>query len=129
MSQKHRIIVPNDVKPKPEKHELEAAEIISEHFKSDVEFIKRANGKTADIKVVATGANWEMKSPKGNGKNTIQNNLRKADDQSPNVVLDLCRIKLHQTNAINRAKYELSKANKIKQLLVITKSKKVLVLK
>jgi hypothetical protein len=126
MSQKHRIIVPNDVKPKPEKHELEAAETISEYFGSDVEFIKRANGKTADIKVVATGANWEIKSPTGKGKNNVQHNIQAAASQSPNIIFDSRRSKIHQTKLLAEVKYQFRLIKKAKKLLFISKDKKVI---
>jgi hypothetical protein len=90
-------------------------------------FIKRGSAKSADFKI--GDIVWEVKSPKGNGKKTIQNNLRKADDQSPYVILDLRRIKMHAAQAYNRIRYELSKATKIKRLLVITRRGKVLEIK
>ena len=58
-----------------------------------------------------------------------QNNLRTADDQSPNVIINLVRCKMRPDSAINRIRYELGKANKIKQLLVVHKNGKVIRLK
>lgn len=122
---KYQIRIPADTVPPPEDHEISAAFIIAEYFQTDVVFIKQqTNAKTADFKIGRTI--WEVKSPIGNGKKTIQNNLRAADNQSAYVILDLRRIKMHATKAKNRIKFELSKATNIKQLLVIDKDGKVL---
>ena len=122
---KYQIHIPADIRPHPEPHEISAAVLMAKYFKSDITFIKRnSNGKSADFKV--GNVIWEVKAPKGNGKRTIQNNLRVADDQSPYIILDLRRCKMHVTQAENRVRFELTKANKIKKLLLITKSGTVL---
>jgi hypothetical protein len=123
---KYSVIVPNDVKPKPEPHEMEAAEIIGEFFKSDVKFIKRANHKTADIIVIKTKTRWEIKSPTGKGKNNVQHTIQAAAAQSPNVVFDGRRSKIHQTKLLAEVKYQFRLVKKAKQLLFINKCKKVL---
>lgn len=131
MTAKHRIgkiIIPADLEPRPEIHEISAGVIISKFFEADVTFIKpHQHAKSADFNI--NGTIWELKSPRGAGKRTIQNNLRSADNQSVHIILDLRRIKMHSIQAHNRIEYELGKANKIKRLLVITKNSKVLVLK
>jgi hypothetical protein len=73
------------------------------------------------------GVRWEIKSPVGNGKKTIDNNLRAAHKQSRNVVLDLRRTKLHQSKALARiAHYLASGPHQITYLKLITKSRKVI---
>ena len=128
MTEKHQIHISGEIKPYPAEYEISAAILVAEYFKSDVIFIKRSqNNKTADFRI--DGKIWELKSPIGNSKRTIQNNLRKADRQSSNIILDLRRCKMHSAQAINRIKFELSKANKITHLIVIQKNENIVVLK
>jgi hypothetical protein len=123
---KYNVIIPNNVKPKPEPHEMETAEIISEHFRSDVKFIKRGANKSADIKILKTGVIWEIKSPTGKGKHNIQHNIQDAARQSANVVLDSRRSKLHQTRFKSEAKHQFQIVARAKKMLIITKTRKVL---
>jgi hypothetical protein len=128
--QKFNVIIPTNVKPYPEDHEVSAAAILADHFQSDIIFAKRhLNSPTADLRVATTGIAWEVKSPKGNSKRTIQNNLRLADNQSENVVMDMRRSKMYYGTALSRIRHELGKAHKIMRLLVITKTGSVIVIK
>ena len=43
------------------------------------------------------GLLWELKSPIGNSKTTISNNLINAKQQSPNIIFDARRTKLADT--------------------------------
>ena len=122
---KYKVIVKTDLVDAPKEHELSAALILADYFKADVIFLRPETKKTPDIDVI--GTKWEIKSPRGNGKKTIDNNLRAAHRQSRNVVLDLRRAKLHQAKAIARIKYYLSAGpHKIKHLKVITKTHKII---
>lgn len=70
---------------------------------------------------------WELKSPTGSGKKTMENNLRSANGQSRRVVIDLTRCKMHQDKAISRIKFFMDTNNhQIKSLLIITKSEKII---
>ena len=112
----------------PYPHEKFAAKAVSEFFNTKANFIKRSNtAKSADLLINNTI--WEVKSPIGNGKRTMQNNIRIADDQSPNVIINLVRCKMRTDVATNRIRYELSRANKVKHLLVICKNGKVIKIK
>lgn len=125
MSKKYEVIVKTDIKDRPKDHELSAALILAYHFKTDITFLRPGAKKTPDIGV--DGITWEIKSPRGNGKKTIDNNLRAAHKQSRNVVLDLRRAKLHQKKAIARINYYLSAGpHKIQRLKIITKAQKVI---
>jgi hypothetical protein len=68
---------------------------------------------------------WEVKSPKGDSKNTIENNLKKASKQSTNIVIDFSRIKMHEQQAFSRLNFELSKAHHFKRVLAIKKTGEV----
>jgi hypothetical protein len=122
---KYNVTVQTDLVDAPKEHELSAALILADHFKVDITFLRPETKKTPDIDV--DGTKWEIKSPKGNGKKTIDNNLRAAHKQARNVVLDLRRAKLHQNKAIARINYYLSAGpHKIQHLKIITKTRKVI---
>ncbi len=92
-----------------------------------VELIPLSKNKrehTADIKML--GIAWEMKSPKGEGKYTIQDTLRRASKQSANIIVDLRRTKLHQTKCINELSRQLRLSKNIRHLLVISKQHQLL---
>lgn len=122
---KYEVIIKTDLADSPKEHELSAALILAYHFKSDVVFLRPGRKKTPDVDV--NGIKWEIKSPRGNGKKTIDNNLRTARKQSYNIILDLRRVKLHQNKATARINYYLSAGpHKIKHLKIITKTKKII---
>ena len=115
--------------PFPESHEVSASRILANYFKTDVYFVKRSsNIKTADIKI--GNIYWEIKSPKGDGKRTIQNNLRVADGQSPNLIVDMRRSKMHIRRAEGRIRQFLTEGHtKFKRVLLIKKDEKIVVIK
>ncbi|HVV25842.1 MAG TPA: hypothetical protein VHC21_02320 [Candidatus Saccharimonadales bacterium] len=122
---KYKVIVKTDLQDQPKDHELSAALILAYHFKTDVIFLRPEAKKTPDIDV--GGTKWEIKSPRGNGKKTIDNNLRTARKQSRNVVLDLRRTKLHRSKSAARINYYLSAGpHRIKRLKIITKTQKII---
>jgi hypothetical protein len=123
----YNIIIPADLKPRPKSHEESAAVILSKYFNADVYFIKTSSRETPDVSI--KGINWEIKSPQGDSRNNIQKNMREASHQSDNIVVDLRRSKLHQSRSIGYIKGFLSRPNKVRHALVITKSNKVLVIK
>ena len=123
---KYEVIVKTSAEDAPEKHEMSAAIIVAYHFKSDVIFLRPQHARTPDIDV--NGTKWEIKSPLGNGKRTIDNNFSEARGQSKNIVIDLRRIKMHQAKANARIRHYLSTPHRFKQVLVITKSKNVVVI-
>ena len=122
---KHRIIFETGLQPKPEPHEISAAIILADYYKSDVTFLRRGIGNTADFAI--KNVIWELKSPLGDGKRTIANNLRSASRQSKNVVISLSRCKLSNTQAIARINNYLKTDNKkIKKILLISKTGEVI---
>lgn len=120
---KYEVIIKTDLVDLPKEHELSAALLLAYHFKSDVTFLRPQTDRTPDIDV--KGTRWEIKSPKGNGKKTIENNLRNAHEQSHNVVIDLRRLKMHQSKANARMRHFLSRGHKFKRVIIITKSNKI----
>jgi len=120
---KYEVIIKTDLADLPKEHELSAALILAYHFKTDVTFLRPKYARTPDVDI--DGVRWEIKSPMGNGKRTIDNNFNKARKQSKNIVVDLRRIKMHQSKANARIKYYLSTPHHFKRVLVIAKSKKI----
>lgn len=123
---KYEVIVKTSVEDAPETHEMSAALILAYYFKTNVTFLRVQHGRTPDIDV--KGTKWEIKSPLGDGKRTIDNNFSEARGQSKNIVMDLRRTKMHQAKANARIRHYLSTPHHFKQVLVITKSKKVVVI-
>ncbi len=122
---KYKVIIKTDLADLPKKHELSAALILAYHFKSDVIFLRPERKKTPDIAI--NGKEWEIKSPRGSAKKTIENNLRTARKQSRNIVIDLTRSKMHNTRAVARAQFYIrTEAHNIKHLKIITKTQKVI---
>ena len=123
---KYEVIVKTDIKDRPKDHEMSAALILANYyFKADVTFLRPESNKTPDIEV--DGKKWEIKSPKGNAKKTIENNLRTARKQSENIVLDLTRSKMHNAQAVARAQFYIrTEAHTIKRLKIITKHRKII---
>ena len=123
---KHKVIVETGILDSPQGHELKAALIVAnEYFKRDVTFLRQGVHTTADIE--CNGQKWEIKSPVGNGKKTIENNLRNARKQSKNLIVDFSRMKLHQTKAIANIRFYLKNApSQFNKVIVITKTKKII---
>ena len=125
--QEHSVIVPKNVFPKPSVREISAAHILLEYFKSDVKFIPRCNQKTPDFLI--KGLRWELKTPIGTGKYNIQHLLHSAIQQSKNIVVDARFSKMHLTRIVNELKRHSTLTTKgIKNLIVITKGKKIIVI-
>jgi len=125
MPMRYKVIIKTDLADRPKDHELSAALILAQHFKADVVFLRPQLDKTPDVQI--NGLRWEIKSPRGGGRKTIDNNLRSARKQSPNIVLDLRRAKINHRNAMSRTHhYLISGPHKIKRLKVIAKSRKVI---
>lgn len=128
MKQRAEVIIPENLASLPEKHEIEIAWILARHYKFVVEFLKPTDSyksKTPDV--VMDGVMWEFKSPLGSSrKHTVQYQLRIALRQSRNIVLDGRRTKLDDGFIINQLRLEIRRHNRIKSVLFITKSNKII---
>jgi hypothetical protein len=121
----YNIIVPSDMKPQPEPHEISAAIILAEHFQADIQFIRRVvNAKSADILIL--GTIWEIKSPLGKGKRNIQHTLTDALKQSKCIVFDARRSKLHMAKVTNELQKQFRMTASMQRLLLIRKDKTVI---
>ena len=122
---KYRVIVDTDFRNRPKEHELSAAILIADHFKTNIIFLRPTCQHTPDLDI--KGVRWELKSPLGDGKNTIKNNLHSAKRQSVNIILDFRRIKMNQAKALANVRYYFaSHRSQIRHLLIITKTGEVL---
>ncbi|MFC4651597.1 hypothetical protein ACFO26_01565 [Lactococcus nasutitermitis] len=105
----------------PERHELETAEIfVSQGI--DVIFLPESRtigAKSADIEM--NGVVWEMKSPTGNGKNTIKRLFEKASKQAQNIIFDFRRCPIQRSNILSVVNTEWEKRRNIKRLIIILK--------
>ncbi len=92
---KPSVVVPEGIKPYPEAHEITAARTLARHYRSTVEFLPpRAGYKLKTPDFTMNGQEWELKSPIGS-RNSIEQILKRASKQSPNVVLDIRRLSLY----------------------------------
>jgi hypothetical protein len=124
----YNVITPSNLDFEPEKHEQRAAKIMADYLKQDVKFVRRSpTSRTADIVTIKTNVYWEIKGIKGNGKRTIQNNLRESQHQAKNLILELSRTNLTVDKVVGRVKEATNKKRyHIKNAVIITKSKKVI---
>lgn len=107
-------------------HELAAFKKIAEYYKTDIAIIPTSNNSTPDIKIEKIGI-WEVKSPKGNSKNTIENSFKQAKNQSANIILDLSRIKMRSDVAIRRIEAYNKKSHKhIKHIKILKKNGEII---
>lgn len=121
---KYKVIVKTSVRDCPKDHEMSAAILLANYFRADVIFLRPGHQKTPDLQIGSSM--WEIKSPSGDGKKTMENNLRTARKQSKNIVVDLNRCKMNYYKAHARINFYLkTEAHGIKHLKLITKSKKI----
>lgn len=123
----YSVIIPQSVYPLPSPRELSAARLLANHFQCDITCVTRSEHKSPDFKI--HNLYWELKSPTGSGKYNIQHLLHSAIQQSPNIIVDARFSKMH----ISKIKRELIYHSKIttkgiKNLLLITKDEKILVI-
>ena len=117
-------IIPNGVSL--EKHESETIVFFTERG-YDIELIPPSNSpkaKTPDF--IMNGVAWEMKSPQGKSKTSLEHILKKAIKQSKNIIIDLRRSKLKEEIAIKEIKKRYNQTNSCRKLKIITKSQNLL---
>lgn len=93
----------------------------------DIELIppvQRKGARTPDIYM--DGLAWEMKSPKSNGKYTIEHSFRSALKQSPNIIFDIRNSKIPQTKCIAEIERRFNDFTKVKRVIIISRRNKLL---
>jgi hypothetical protein len=124
------VIIAPHIAPPPEEHEVSAAWLLARHYNCTIKFLKPVIGykiRTPDF--IMNGQEWELKSPTGNAKTTIANNLINAKSQSPHIVFDSRRTKIPDTTIIRELRKYLISKSSIKKIIIITKNEKVLAIK
>ncbi len=104
---------------KPWPHEMRVAEILSlaGHY---VEFLEEGDLRTADIKL--DGIEYEIKSPESFNPNTFEHKLKDATKQSPNLIIDMSRIKkVRDLKVRSFLVNQMRKQKQIKKMIMITK--------
>lgn len=125
--QTFEVIIPTSIKPLPDKYEMAVARILAQKFQSDVRFIECGTTRTPDVQVLLTKKYWEIKNIKGNGKLTIEDNLKKASKQSDCIVISLLRSAMTPEKAASCIKWYLNHAHtNIKHVILITKRGKTI---
>jgi len=121
------VIIPAGHPNPPEPHEIEAAMILARYYQTSVEFLIPVDDykrKSADI--VMLNVEWEIKSPIGKSKYTIQEQFRRASKQAKNIIIDLRRTKLKYNDIVKSIHFELKKRSYINKVVLIGKSEKVI---
>ena len=109
----------------PEKHEFETAKFFAAMGKNII-FLKPSNNpETYTPDILMDGVEWEMKSPTGDSKRTIETNFRKAVKQSKYIIFDLRRIKLPEKQCLTQLEKEYYSRNYLKRMYVICKNGKL----
>ena len=122
---KYKVIVETNSRNRPKDHELSAAYLIADYYQANIIFLRPSCQHTPDFDI--NGIKWELKSPLGNSKNTIKNNLHSARKQSTNIILDLRRIKMSYDKTLSNINYYFrSHRSQIRHLIIITKSGEIL---
>ena len=115
-----KIIIPAGM-TQPEPHEYAVADIFARAGK-DVEFIKPSRIKgSRSPDVIIDGVLWEIKSPTGSGKYTVQTQLKRAAKQSKNIIIDSSRTKLPDDFLVKELQKYYSLVKSIKRLTLVTK--------
>ena len=125
MKKYYKVIVQTSEKDRPYDFEMSAAILIADFLKTDVVFLRPTSLKSPDLLI--NSQIWELKSPVGNSKNTIKNNIHAARKQSLNLIIDLRRCKMNEQKALNNIRdcYKKRK-RKSGKYVVITKSEKII---
>ena len=113
-------IIPNGVLL--EKHEYTTVLFFTK-LGFDVELIPQSNIKgvhTPDI--IIDGIKWEIKSPQGKSKASLEHAFRKARKQSENITIDLRRSKIVEEVAIKEICRRFNQTVSCKKLRIITKN-------
>lgn len=117
------IIIPTNIKPRPERFEIEAASIVAEYLGADAVFIARDTSQTPDCKI--NGVEREIKSPLGKSKHTIETQLKRASKQATHVILDARRCKLHIAKIRHQLRHHGAIKKHIVRIILITKTESV----
>ena len=114
--QKHGIYIAPGRNPWP--HELRAAKILAlaGHY---VEFLPENSLHTPDIRL--DGVEYEIKSPETEKTSSLEQSIRTALKQCPNIVIDSSRMKMYDMRVRGFLIKKCRDQKQIKKMLLITK--------
>lgn len=108
-------------------HEMKTARALAEAG-YDVAFVRCVSGdkvKTPDVQM--DGVLWEMKCPETNQLKSLQRVLRRASQQSPNVLIDSARMKGVGDQAVERELRRLKPlVRAVRRLILVNKERDVI---
>ncbi len=108
-------------------HELKTAEALLDAGKT-VEFVKKSEvdfQSSADV--LMDGVIWEMKSPKGDGIKAVERNVKRARNQSPNVIIDSKRLKNARDNQVEAYLRKCpSEIKGIRRIIFVNKKREII---
>lgn len=120
MKKRYQVIIKTLPQDAPRDFEVSAALLMADYFKADVIFLRPMPLKSPDLRI--KNETWELKSPRGNSKNTIHNIFVTSRRQSYNIVIDLRHCKMNQRKAFSRIRDVYNKRRRRKcKLKIITK--------
>jgi predicted phage-related endonuclease len=122
-----QVIIPVGHPNPPESHEVDVAMVLARHYQTTVEFLLPVDDykrKSADVTML--GVEWEIKSPIGKSKYTIQEQFRRASKQAKNIIIDTRRTKLKYKDIEKSLFFELRKRPYISKVVLMDKSEKVI---
>lgn len=81
--------------------------------------VQRKGARTPDIRMLEL--EWEMKSPRSNGKYTIEHSFRSALKQSPNIIFDIRGSKMPEWKCITEIERRFNEFKKVNRVMIVTK--------
>lgn len=120
-------IIPNGVSL--EKHENETVVFFTDRHHV-VELIPPSNipkAKTPDF--MMDGKPWEMKSPQGKSRATVEHAFKRAAKQSENIIIDLRRTQIATDQAKTSLERLFKASRRVKNLKIITREQALIDLK
>jgi hypothetical protein len=81
--------------------------------------VQRKGARTPDIRMLEF--EWEMKSPRSNGKYTIEHSFRSALKQSPNIIFDIRGSKMPERKCITEIERRFNDFKKVNRVMIVTK--------
>ena len=84
----------------------------------------RKDRKTPDIQI--GDQKWEIKCPRGRGKNTIEHCVKAAAKQAENVILDVRYMEGSYRRYLGKIEAEFRGNRRLKRLKIITKAQTVI---
>ena len=121
---KKGILIQNKVHLK--EHEYNTVKLVLENG-YDIELIPPSAIKGLRMPdIMMKGVPWEIKSPEGNGKNTIKNTVQNASHQSENIIIDLRRTKISQEQALKEIERYFRLSKRLRRIIIITKDEIIL---